>query len=338
MNKAEYISDRFLSIIIFITTILLTDFFLLVMKNQITTVILVTAVLFIGFSIALCIDYSQKNKFYKDCYEKLKSLDKPYLLGEIISKPQSYDQKHIKELLQKSNKSVIEEINKVNDSKKDYKEFIESFVHEVKIPVTAIKLICENNKSSGMDGIETELLDIEMQIENILYYARSENVYKDYIIHNISLITVIEDILAEEKRLFISNRMAVDLSDDLSQYTVYTDEKWLGFLLKQLFVNSIKYKTEKCPLITIKASKNANNIVLSVKDNGIGILPEDIPRIFEKGFTGKNGRKEKASTGIGLFLCKSLCDKLGIGIECKSVVSEYTEFSLIFPDSKHNEM
>ena len=120
--------------------------------------------------------------------------------------------------------------------------------------------------------------------------------------------------------------------------TVYGDAKWLEFILNQVVGNSIKYTREKEGKVRAYTVKNENNIVLTLEDNGIGIIDKDINRVFEKGFTGENGRKYGKSTGIGLYLCKKLSDQLGLGISLTSKIGEGTKVNIIFPLGKANLM
>lgn len=338
MKKTDFLKDNIWNILIFVIIIFLLVVFLSIINVSMSVIVIICTLLLFAFVLSLSIAAIQKYKFYKDTFSKLEELDKKYLIAEVMPEPMTKEQMLIKRILQISNKSVIEEINHSVDSQKAYKEYIESWIHEVKLPITAIKLICENNKSDITDNISTELSQMELQVENVLYFARSENVYMDYIIHNVFLEKVITEAVAEQKRLFISNKVSIDVDETLCGLQVSSDEKWIQFLLKQIFTNCVKYRNDNNPHIKIYASKEQNSIILTIMDNGIGILPQDLPRIFDKGYTGNNGRQQKASTGIGLYLCKCLCDKLGIGIACESQPSQYTKMSLIFPNSTHNKL
>ena len=175
-----------------------------------------------------------------------------------------------------------------------------------------MKLLCENNHSQVERELLVELEKVNRYTEQALYYARSEHTEKDYSVREIRLFDVVHESIAENKYLLLQNGVGIDLqeTDDI----VYSDEKWLCFILNQLIVNSVKYRAEQ-PVLKFYTEYQGNQIILCVQDNGIGIDAADLPRIFEKGFTGQNGRKAAhSSTGIGLYLCKRLCDKLGIGI------------------------
>ncbi|MGM9534411.1 MAG: ATP-binding protein, partial [Intestinibacter sp.] len=211
---------------------------------------------------------------------------------------------------------------------KDYKDYIESWVHEIKLPITTMELICENNKNEITRKLQTELSRIDNFVEIILYYARLDKVYKDYIIKEIDLSKVIYETITKNKTYFIQNKMMIDVN---CSHTVFSDKKWLAFIINQILINSTKYKREPVGKISIYTEAVKDGVKLYIEDNGIGIEKSEINRIFDKGFTGTNGRQNKKSTGIGLYLSKKLCTKLGIEIYAESEINKYTRIILLFP-------
>lgn len=189
----------------------------------------------------------------------------------------------------------------------------------------------ENGYNQLSDFLETELM--EQSIEKVLFYARLGSVEKDYLIKEISLKQCVLEVLSRNKQFLIHNRVCVH-TDSISDF-VYSDSKWLGFIINQIIFNSIKYCSDKPPVIQIKSKDMGDYVTLSITDNGIGIKPSEVNRVFDKGFVGSNGRMRKKSTGIGLYLCDQLCLKLGIGIDIESEVGCYTTVLLHFPKSNH---
>ncbi|HHX62582.1 MAG TPA: hypothetical protein GX707_17995 [Epulopiscium sp.] len=218
----------------------------------------------------------------------------------------------------------------------DYREYIETWVHEIKTPIASARLIIENNQNEVTKNIHHEIEKVEEYIEQVLYYARSNNVSKDYMIKEISLRALVRNVIKRNSRSFINKKVAIDI--EAIEGTVYGDAKWLEFILNQVIGNSIKYMREEQGKVKIYTVKNENNIVLTLKDNGIGIIEHDLNRVFEKGFTGNNGRLFGKSTGIGLYLCKKLSDQLGLGLNLTSQIGEGTKVSIIFPLGKVNLM
>lgn len=199
-------------------------------------------------------------------------------------------------------------------------------------------MIIENNKTSVTKSIDEELQRIENYIEQALFYARSNTVEKDYYIKKVKLRDIVYESIKKNKNVLIQEKVSMNLHDlDLE---VNTDSKWIEFILNQIIGNSIKYKKIDSHLeIEIYAKQGKENVILYIKDNGIGIKEGEVTRVFEKGFTGTNGRLVgKKSTGIGLYLCKNLCNKLGIQIELNSVQYEGTKVQLIFPQSSYIDM
>ena len=244
-----------------------------------------------------------------------------------MEKPDRADDQVYYRLLKLAGKSMLEQVNKVKSERIEYKEYVEQWVHEIKTPITAMKLLCENVHTQETKELLVELEKVNRYTEQALYYARSEHTEKDYSVREIRLFDVIHQSIAENKYLLLQNSVGIDLQE--TDDTVYSDEKWLCFILNQLIVNSVKYRTKQ-PLLRFYTEHQGNQVILCVQDNGIGIDVSDLPRIFEKGFTGQNGRKtSQTSTGIGLYLCKRLCDKLGIGI-CADSKGSSTIIRLIF--------
>jgi len=262
------------------------------------------------------------------------SLDKKYLLSEIIKEPEFIEGKVIYYLLKQANKNMHENVNKYRDMQSDYREYIETWVHEVKTPIASTRLIIENNQNEFTKSISYEVKKIEDYIEQALYYSRSNDVSKDYIIKEVPLASVVRNTIRKNSRDFINKKISVDM--EAVEGTVYSDAKWLEFILNQVIGNSIKYSREEEGKVKVYSIRNENNIVLILEDNGIGIVDKDINRVFEKGFTGENGRRAGKSTGIGLYLCKKLSEQLGLGLTLTSKAGEGTKVSIIFPLGRLN--
>lgn len=259
-------------------------------------------------------------------------MDQRYLLGELMPESYRLEDRLYRDMIRRSNKSVIDRIRVVEDQQKDYREYIESWVHEIKAPITSIALMCENHKDNLTRQIHLENQKMENYVDMALYYARSESVYKDYVIQETDFQEIAVVVLNRNKQYLIQNRVQaeVDCKD-----VAYTDKKWIAFILNQLILNSAKYRKEEGGYIQIRTERYPGGIRLLVIDDGIGIREEDMPRIFEKGFTGSNGRMQERSTGMGLYLCKKLCQNLGIGIYAESEEGKGTKMTLEFPVSSY---
>ncbi len=199
-------------------------------------------------------------------------------------------------------------------------------------------MVIENNKNEATKSINEELDKVEDYIEQALFYARSNTVEKDYYIKESNLKDIVNESIKKNKSTLIQNKMLINIHD--LDKTVHTDSKWIVFILNQIIQNSVKYKKQDNNSgIEIYSKQGKEKVILYIKDNGIGIKKGEITRVFEKGFTGTNGRlQNKKSTGIGLYLCKKLCEKLGIAIELNSIQNEGTEIRLVFPKGTYTDI
>ncbi len=292
--------------------------------------IAICPIIIIGIDIT--IEYRKKKNFYNELKSNLDELDDKYLISEIINTPDFLEGKILKKSMQEAGKSMLENVNTYKRLQEDYKEYIELWIHEIKIPIATSKLIIENNKNEITKSIDEELDEIENYTEQALFYARSNTVNKDYIITKSNLQEIVNGAILKNKGALLSSKTSIELHD--LEREVYTDSKWAVFIINQIIQNAIKYSKIKDRKIEIYAISKRENVVLYIKDNGIGIKKGEITRVFEKGFTGENGRTiNKKSTGIGLYLCKKLCNKLGLGIELNSEKDIGTEVRIIFPKS-----
>lgn len=315
MNGKQYLKTQLPVILINLLGMLALALFLIASGNSIQTVLFILVVWLIVLASCLLLFYFSRKKYLNKLLDMTEQLKERYLLPEIMQEPERADEQVFYQIMKMAEKSMLERIGEVQRERKEYKEYIEQWIHEVKTPITAIKLICENNRCSFTRELMAELENINRFTEQALYYARSEHTEKDYSVREINLSDVVHGAIADNKYLLRQNNVAVTVED--VEYSIYSDDKWLRFILDQLISNAVKYRADQ-PVLHFFAVKENDRIILSVEDNGIGIPQSDLPRIFEKGFTGQNGRTIHSSTGIGLYLCRRLCDKLGIGISASS--------------------
>ena len=315
MNRRQYWKNRVPFLLTNLICMVALTVFLLVCGNSISAVLLILAVWALILLAGLFLTYWKRSRQMRQLLDMAGQLSERYLISEVMELPEQAEDQVYYRLLKMAGKSMLEQIGEVQRERQEYKEYIEQWIHEVKTPITAIKLICENNRCSFTRELLAELENINRFTEQALYYARSEHTEKDYSVREINLSDVVHGAIADNKYLLRQNNVAVTVED--VEYSIYSDDKWLRFILDQLISNAVKYRADQ-PVLHFFADKKTDSIILSVSDNGIGIPQGDLPRIFEKGFTGQNGRTIHSSTGIGLYLCGRLCDKLGIGISASS--------------------
>ena len=323
MKYTKYIKDHITSIIIYLITILLISFILSAFKMNMLIIILIIFILLLNGISIITINYYRKNKFYLTFLNNLKELSKKYLIIETIPDPNTYEEKIIVESLYEINQSMIENITEYQKNINEFKEFVELWIHEVKIPISSMVLKCHNNKEKYDKSFISLIRKLDNNIDEILYYVRSENTEKDFAISEVNLKEVIRNVSIKNKDDLLENN--ISFKTNVKDTIINTDKKWLEFVINQIINNSIKYKKEKESLIEIKSTDNKDKTILVIYDNGIGIPTKDIRRVFDKSFTGSNGRNKVKSTGMGLYIVKKLCTKLGHNIYIESKENEYTK-------------
>lgn len=315
MSGKRYLKDQLALILINLSGILALSLFLLASGSNIESILFIAIIWLAVFISCLMVSYVMRKKHLEKLLHMTEQLEERYLIPEIMEKPQRADEQVFYKIMKLAEKSMLEKIGEVRRERKEYKEYIEQWIHEVKTPITAMKLLCENNRSDFTRDMLVELENINRFTEQALYYARSEHTEKDYSIREIRLGDIVHGAIADNKYLLRQNHVSITVDD--MENDIYADDKWVRFILNQIISNAVKYRTEQLTLHFFTTKKD-DRILLFIEDNGIGIPQSDLPRIFEKGFTGQNGRTIQNSTGIGLYLCKRLCDKLGIGLAANS--------------------
>ena len=337
MKLMPFLKDKFMFLILHVICMGALSAFLRLTGYGSTGVTLILIFWTVILALWLFITYRERKRYFDEIDKILAEVDQRYLLGELLPYSCRLEDRLYNKMMHLSNKSVIEKIRKIEDAQRDYREYIESWVHEIKTPITGIALICENRRrheavtQENLREISLENQKIENCVDKVLYYARMENVYKDFLIQKTDLQKTAEEVLAKNRLLLIRHQVRAEVHcGDM----VYTDGKWISFILNQMLGNSVKYRSES-PVFLIYTEREKDGVRLTIEDNGVGILPEELSRIFEKGFTGSNGRSHKQATGMGLYLCKRLCERLEIGLSAQSQPGRGTKMTLDFPVSKY---
>lgn len=293
---------------------------------------LIGAVLFVLLCMELIvfgIDYIRKYSFYKRLEDVVESLDKKYLALEMLDIPDFYEGRILYQSLYEIDKSMNEHVKEYQANISDFKDYVEMWIHEVKIPISSLTLLNHNHPDSLEKKYIEQIKRLDNYIDQVLYYVRSENAEKDYILKEIELSDVVKNVALKNKDDLLENM--VNLEVNIGQEKVYTDGKWLEFILNQIVNNCIKYRDdEKKSFIRIMAKDKDRTIELEIFDNGIGIPEQDLSRVFDKSFTGENGRLRAKSTGMGLYIAKKLCEKLGHQIRIESEFDKFTRIVISF--------
>lgn len=225
--------------------------------------------------------------------------------------------------------AVNEEQRKKFRRFREDEDFFALWAHQIKTPIAALNVLLQENEVSVI-ACRQELVKIEGYVEMALGYTRYENMGNDLVLEHCSLESIIKGVVKKYSTIFIYKHIAINL--DNLKYKILTDEKWFAFVLEQILSNALKYTLKG--EISITAKETEDGLAVCVADTGIGIREEDIPRIFEKGFTGYNGRMDKKASGLGLYLCRGVCDKLGHKLLVTSKINEGTEVTVLLQYDK----
>ena len=330
MRLRDYLKDKIIIIILVILTYFIILSFMIGFKIVDEFRWCFTVIYFLLFITLFLYDYFRKYFFYKEILSKLDLLDEKYLICELVSKPNFLDGEIFYQMLYDINKSMNENIRDYREKINDFKEYVELWIHEVKIPLSALILYTHNKKIDK--ALVKEINRVDNYLEQILYYIRVENTEADYIIKVVDLNKVIRDVMLKNKDILLERN--IEITSDVRDSKVLTDYKWLEFMINQVISNSMKYmRNIENKKIEIRAYKKDNCVVLEILDNGMGIPKSDLSRVFNKTFTGQNGRKVPGSTGMGLYIVSNLCKKLGHKLEIESNEGEYTKVKFIFDDN-----
>lgn len=336
MKYGKYLVERPIIFFLFLWLLFSVETFLLTVNAKGWLFVFVAVNLVLVYFLTTYLEFLRWKKTYEEFREAVDALDEKYLAAELLDKKSHSEQVLFREILEDAGKSMTEHVNRYKREMREYKEYIELWIHEIKIPIAAAGMIVENHKSEITKEIAVELKRIEMYTEQALFYARSNEVEKDYLIKNVELTEVVNEVLAANRRELIAVNTSIDLHD--LEMTVRSDSKWLVFILGQIINNSIKYVSDKPLHLEIYGEAGKECVKLFVKDNGIGMKTGEVSRAFDKGFTGENGRGRKRATGIGLYLCKKLCLRLRHDITLSSVENVGTLVTLTFPKSSFVEV
>lgn len=328
MTFLKFVTDRKTAYALRLAAILASVLFLMAFRVERQAIVSVTVIDLMAVIFIDLWEFFRKKTFYDRLRQNLKDLDQTYLLPEMLPQPSFYEGEILTEALFESDKSMCEHVAEYRRQSREFREYIELWVHEVKLPVAALSLMCHNNPETGAK-MTAQLKRIDDDIENVLFYARCENAEKDYRIKEVSLQKAFGSAALKNRELLQSADASIETSG--LKVDVLTDGKWLSFIFGQLMANSLKYRSPDRPLVlSVSATEQEGRVCLRFRDNGMGIPQKDLPYIFEKSFTGQNGRITGKSTGMGLYIVKNLCERLGHGIEARSEEGEYTEVLITF--------
>ncbi len=325
MKFKDYIKDHFIEILIFFFLLLFLFCLFLLLKLSFATNFFILSLITCFFLFSFLYSYFKRKFFFKEFFSILEKIDQKYFITEMLPTANFLEGKLFLQALYEIDKSMKERINESEKSMTDFKEYLELWIHEIKLPIASLILRNHNKKEKDNKELE-QIKKIEEYVEQVLFYVRSEHSKKDYLIHECDLNTMIKNVILRNKDDFLA--LNIEVKTKNLHKKVLTDAKWFEYILNQIVSNAKKYKKEKDSIIEFKADESDKEIKVSILDNGIGIKESDLPKVFEKSFTGENGHNKKEATGMGLFLVKKMCEQLGHTVEIESRENEYTKITI----------
>lgn len=332
MKYSTFLKEHMVWLGVFGWLLFSIETFLLTLKGASWLMFYTAVILILAYFVCTYAEYWQQKKYISDMQKIIDDLDKKFLMPEMIHTGRRQEERCIYDILRSMQKSMNEQVSGHLRTSREYKEYIEMWIHEVKVPIAAAKMILANHKELDY-GIGEQVNRLENYVEQALYYARSSDVEKDYLIKPVSLKSILEQALIQRKTELLHKHASVTLQD--CDIVVYSDGKWMEFMIGQVLDNSVKYAKETGLTLNIYVEEAKEQTLLHICDKGIGVKAEEAERVFEKGFTGSNGRKFRKSTGIGLYLCKKLCKRLGHNILFSSKVEEGSTVTFVFPKTTY---
>ncbi|MDD9269288.1 sensor histidine kinase [Paenibacillus sp. GCM10023248] len=318
-------------IAVYYLSVMLTTFYC-VLASDFRLADVLYAFLFNSFILLVCLGwkYVKTKDVYALLHRSFQSIEE-----SSVDQGDSFWGRQISALFKQQYRLYEENIQQINKNHQEHLTFINQWVHQMKTPLSVIRLELEASRAPYVHSMSEEVYKMEKGLNMALYYARLDAFERDFVIEKVRLKPLIVDSISQEKKLFIKNQILpkADVDDSIE---VYTDAKWIKFVIEQLIINGIKYSSGKGKYLTVSAYKTDEHSVLEVTDEGIGIHPKDIKRVFHPFFTGENGRIMGESTGMGLYLAKKICDNLHHPIHIQSEVNRGTKVTILFDHIQAN--
>lgn len=297
---------------------------------------LVVVVLVAGLMLASLLDYRRTRDFYSQLAAFSANPENARVFAALIDEPAGSVQARIAyDALLAQGRAATDEVDQLKAASRAYREYIELWIHETKTPIASMRLALAGMHGSGADALKDDVDRLESRVEQALYYARSSPLSNDYVLGEVDLLQTVRDACRSRSRYLITRGTTPQINVPPST-TVIADGKWLSFVLTQVIENAAKYGATaiRFDAGTENEGSPQGFTWLAVSDDGIGIAAADVPRVFDRGFTGANGRNHPAATGMGLYLCAVMCERMGLGIELSSEEGAGTRVVFRFPHDR----
>lgn len=331
MRFRSYLRDHFLAVILWAVASGLGLFFMRGVSVTADAAIYVELLFGLAFWVPFLMDFINRKRWWDRALKMMDGLDKKLRLTASLDDPTFADAEIAAYILECLEQDMNDEVALHERARREYREYLERWIHEVKTPIASAQLTAHNHPSHEMRQVARDLSRIEAHVMQALYYARGEAVEKDYLIEKVTLAELVDAALKRNSRELIAAKFSIE-KPDLTEI-VYTDPKWIGFVLDQIIQNAVKYRRGEKGLLRFSAYEAESSCDLFIEDSGIGITDTDLPRIFEKGYTGTAGRQYAKSTGMGLYISAQLIGKMGHGIRAGHGTEGGLLLTIRFPKS-----
>lgn len=326
MSLRKYLREVKVFLILIIFIMLIVDVTMLLdpnLSNSIDTLIYINILSILSVVIFTFIGYGNYKKKIKKLIYSIHNIRE-----EHDDLERDYIYKNVKYLIEESEK----EVDSLRNELEDINDYMTNWIHEVKIPISVLQIIGKrvneiDDSRELSKQINSEVSRIDKLVEQAMYSSRAGNYNSDFIINEVNFEQVVKEVIKKNKYQFIYNK--IDLQVNKLNKTVLTDKKWITHIIELIIDNAIKY-SHMGGRIEIYLKENKKGCELHIKDYGMGIVPQDIERVFDKGFTGENGRKKTKSTGMGLYISKKILNKLSHDINVISTPNEFCDVYITF--------
>ena len=335
MTLAAYLKDRAFAIAVAVVCALALACVVAVLGAGTDASMLAAGIALACTAVVLAVDFARRHTFYRDLEQVVGDLDHTYYATSLIEPPDFLEGRLAYEALQAAGKTAADDVAAHRQLSDAYRDYIELWIHEIKTPIAAASLMASDLHGPQASRLKGELDRIEGYVEQALYYARSTSLAQDYAIRETRLVDAVREAVKKHARYLIERSVSpvVDVPEDT---LVFADAKWLAFVIGQLVSNAAKYGAATLRFSVRKegAGTTDERTVLEVADDGWGVPAGDVPRVFERAFTGENGRRGGSSTGMGLYLVAELCAKMGLAVALASEEGAGTRVLLAFPHDR----
>lgn len=334
-SLGAFLRDRAASLIIGVVCALGVFWMCLVLGVGTDAAIIVSMLVVLCLLLALGIEYGRRARFWHGAEEAASAVQSAAEVAALLPEATFLEARLMADVADGISTRAGSELARAQADADGYREYVELWIHEAKTPIAAAKLILERTGGEEADALAREVERIDNQVDQALYYARSTTLQKDYAIRSMDVAAAAREACKRQAR-FLIEKQAIPQVDIPDGTEVLSDEPWIVFIFGQVVANAAQYGARA---ITFTARVEApgtphGRTVVEVQDDGCGISEADLPRVFDRGFTGSNGRRSGSATGMGLYLIALMCDRLGLGLSIASEEGVGTRVILTFPHDR----